>query len=433
MSAIVCIKDGGTLALGTDSRRMNGDYSAVDSDAVEKIIELGKRTFLAQMGRKLVTDLEAEKARDLAWFLTDIRALAKALDGELRPALRQLIDILSGLSHPEIRAALSGDLPIHRFVLTGYSGDELGWVCHNFRIRDGEIEVTEQEYFDTGRKIYVTDGGRLRHLTRDPATWSDDPIAVTQTFLAEARRLDPCVGGPDQVVVIDGRGARWIRRLTAHTVTADTVAASAIRASDFVFETGAIQTADIGNLQVTEAKIANLAVTAAKIANATITEAKIADLAVTGAKIADATITNAKIADATIESAKIVSLEVSKLAAGDFTGRKLTLNLNGLTTTISNEDSGGAYYGLLVSDNTDPDARVGISYNGIDLFNSAGTCCGQFVVSGSASHLRTDEVNFSGSTASSANAGAASLPANPVGFIVVQVAGTNRKIPYYAT
>lgn len=36
-------------------------------------------------------------------------------------------------------------------------------------------------------------------------------------------------------------------------------------------------------------------------------------------------------------------------------------------------------------------------------------------------------------TATSATGGAQSLPANPVGFIVVNIAGTNRKIPYYAT
>lgn len=36
-------------------------------------------------------------------------------------------------------------------------------------------------------------------------------------------------------------------------------------------------------------------------------------------------------------------------------------------------------------------------------------------------------------TASAANAGAASLPSNPVGFLIVEIAGTLRKIPYYAT
>jgi len=39
--------------------------------------------------------------------------------------------------------------------------------------------------------------------------------------------------------------------------------------------------------------------------------------------------------------------------------------------------------------------------------------------------------NFSG-TAATATAGAATLPANPVGFVTVNVGGTARKIPHYA-
>jgi len=35
--------------------------------------------------------------------------------------------------------------------------------------------------------------------------------------------------------------------------------------------------------------------------------------------------------------------------------------------------------------------------------------------------------------AATASAGAASLPANPVGFLTINIAGTNRKVPYYAT
>ena len=37
-----------------------------------------------------------------------------------------------------------------------------------------------------------------------------------------------------------------------------------------------------------------------------------------------------------------------------------------------------------------------------------------------------------GTTATTATAGAATLPAAPVGFIEVNIAGTIRKLPYYA-
>jgi hypothetical protein len=39
----------------------------------------------------------------------------------------------------------------------------------------------------------------------------------------------------------------------------------------------------------------------------------------------------------------------------------------------------------------------------------------------------------SSTTATTATAGAQTLPANPVGFLVVSINGTSRKIPYYAT
>lgn len=41
-------------------------------------------------------------------------------------------------------------------------------------------------------------------------------------------------------------------------------------------------------------------------------------------------------------------------------------------------------------------------------------------------------IDGSGNTAATATAGAAALPANPVGFLIVNIAGTDRKIPYYA-
>ena len=45
----------------------------------------------------------------------------------------------------------------------------------------------------------------------------------------------------------------------------------------------------------------------------------------------------------------------------------------------------------------------------------------------------SDGLSLSGLTAATANAGSASLPAAPVGFLVVNIGGTLMKIPYYAT
>jgi len=72
-----------------------------------------------------------------------------------------------------------------------------------------------------------------------------------------------------------------------------------------------LQTADIDNLQVTEAKIAALAVTAAKLAADAVETAKIKDLNVTDAKIAALAVTAAKLAADAVETAKIKDLQVT--------------------------------------------------------------------------------------------------------------------------
>lgn len=261
MSTIICLGEAGRVILATDSRAMTSDFADVYSDTTEKIIELGPRTFLATMGWTTVCDFQARRARELAGNTTDIRGLAKLLDQESEAVLWELVKILSGFTSrcAEVEAALSGRLPLHRFVLAGYSGGQLGWLCHNYYLRNGQIEVTEKERFDAGRSLYVADGESLRHLAQDPATWRDEPLVVVERFLAEARRVDPCVGGANQIVVLDAHGVHWVSRLaTADTATAGCIAASSIRASDGVFETAAIQDADIGNLSVSKITAGNL-------------------------------------------------------------------------------------------------------------------------------------------------------------------------------
>jgi hypothetical protein len=48
-------------------------------------------------------------------------------------------------------------------------------------------------------------------------------------------------------------------------------------------------------------------------------------------------------------------------------------------------------------------------------------------------HVDGDLTLSNSTTANTATAGAQTLPANPVGFLVVSINGTSRKIPYYAT
>jgi hypothetical protein len=54
-------------------------------------------------------------------------------------------------------------------------------------------------------------------------------------------------------------------------------------------------------------------------------------------------------------------------------------------------------------------------------------------VSGGAPTVGAGQISYGATVASSANAGSASaLPALPLGYIIINVAGTTAKIPYYA-
>lgn len=78
-----------------------------------------------------------------------------------------------------------------------------------------------------------------------------------------------------------------------------------------------IETTDIQDAAITEAKIGLLAVTSAKIADASIETAKIKDLAVTTGKIQDAAITNAKIDNAAIDSLQVKDAAITNAKIKD--------------------------------------------------------------------------------------------------------------------
>ena len=86
-----------------------------------------------------------------------------------------------------------------------------------------------------------------------------------------------------------------------------------------------LQTADIGNLQVTEAKIAALAVTAAKLAADAVETAKIKDLQVTAAKLAANAVETAKIKDLQVTADKLAAdaVETAKIKDANVTSPKL--------------------------------------------------------------------------------------------------------------
>ena len=58
----------------------------------------------------------------------------------------------------------------------------------------------------------------------------------------------------------------------------------------------------------------------------------------------------------------------------------------------------------------------------------------QLVTAGAAPTVGGSQISYGGTTATTVGAagGASALPATPTGYIIVNVAGTNMKVPYYA-
>src|ERR1041385_8026231 len=81
MSAIVVLKEKNVLVLGTDSRFMKHDFSAVDSDAEQKIHEIAQGTFIATSGFKPACEFQETQCRILAREMStqDIRVIGEAL------------------------------------------------------------------------------------------------------------------------------------------------------------------------------------------------------------------------------------------------------------------------------------------------------------------------------------------------------------------
>ncbi len=134
---------------------------------------------------------------------------------------------------------VSGDSLLHGCVLVGRTQDgRLGFVSHLYRVQAGVVQSEAEAYFEAPRKIWATSGCSMREFaaiqswfSQNVATWIDPPERVAARFFETVKRSTPMSGGPNQVVRLDARGARWISRppqaalplvgnLTAATITA---------------------------------------------------------------------------------------------------------------------------------------------------------------------------------------------------------------------
>ena len=76
--------------------------------------------------------------------------------------------------------------------------------------------------------------------------------------------------------------------------------------------------------------------------------------------------------------------------------------------------------GSMAVENSNNVAITGGTINGVVITNSP--------VSGS---TVSGAISMTNSTATTANVGTRTLPANPAGFVIVNIGGTNYKLPYY--
>jgi hypothetical protein len=223
MSTIVVLKEADTLFLGTDSRYMAHDFSGIASDAEQKIFPIAPDTFIAVSGRKVISEFQAARARELAVELgtSDIQAIGAALERESLPCLAALVERLREEPDEMTRQHVSGESLLHGCTLVGRTaGGQLGYVHQTYRVQaDGTIGCAVEPYFEAPRKITATSGGSAHQLAalasrfaQNTATWTDPPERVAVRFLAEIKRSTPTVGGPDQMVCLDKNGSHWISR-----------------------------------------------------------------------------------------------------------------------------------------------------------------------------------------------------------------------------
>ncbi len=259
---------------------------------------------------------------------------------------------------------------------------------------------------------------------------------------------------------------------------------------------GTIGTNQIGDFQVTAQKIANFTITAQQIANYTITANQIAAFTISSGQIANLTITANQIDNLTITGVKIASGAITDdKVFGNLSASKITTGtLNALLVNVTNLNAANITTGNFSADrigagtisatvtmtsprldiNTPPNRvlidatnyiRVShtfssmytqVTYDGTRVFNPGGVSSafiGTQVSTGvpggtgallscNGSNSRMEVINNFGQTmygfdtlygsVPSAGGGSSTLPAGPLGFFQMYIAGSLRKVPYYS-
>lgn len=219
MSTIVCMKEAGALILGTDSRFMKHDYSGIDNDTSQKIFEVAPNTFIAPSGRKMAVEFQVERARALVAELgtDDIRIIGAALERDSIPLLAKVVERLGTEPDETNQQTVSGAVLLHGTVLAGRSRGQVGYYGSEFRVQDGSVNCTTEFYDGAPRKVRATTGSSpevfsevISRFAFNLSNWTDPMEDAALRLLEALKESTPTIGGPFQMVRIDGEGSRWI-------------------------------------------------------------------------------------------------------------------------------------------------------------------------------------------------------------------------------
>ena len=218
MSTLIALKRNGTALLATDSRVYNAQTGHFVSDAAQKLWEVSPGVFYASSGYTYLGDSLARIAATLGRTAQtgNIREFADQIDAAAMPDMERLVCSFSVIGQHQDE--LSGNIPFFMYALAGVSEGCPGFLFRQFWIRSGKIRCEEEYAFGSSTfRLCISGGSALGELVSDPVSWADGSIAAAEIFVRHLAKIDPLVGGPTQIALVDRSGGRWVHQLLPPT------------------------------------------------------------------------------------------------------------------------------------------------------------------------------------------------------------------------
>jgi hypothetical protein len=219
MSSLICAKIRDVVVLAADSRTLD-QSGRVSSDHARKIYELTPGLHYAWSGYQNAAVPQSTIATALAQSqsFSSLPEFANRLDELSAPLLVQMVRWLVGNCNLRSQYVdqLTGSAPIHAYAVAGLCGGVPAFIVREFYLRDGSVVHDELlvDVLPAGNDFafYATRGRLIQTEIANPSTWSAGPINGIEKLSAVIAAREPEVGGDVQMVVVDGRGSKWIHQ-----------------------------------------------------------------------------------------------------------------------------------------------------------------------------------------------------------------------------